>query len=163
VTTSLLLGWVVPIANQEWRTTMFAMFSKNPTARAPVKGIRELTIPELLSEPAHSPRYATAQREIHKRAALAASPITLGAIGWVLWRPRRKRVAVVFIAWVIGAVSFYQLSIIGRGAEDAYSLFAGAGFWLAHLLALAALALYSIYRPKEKGGSKDPPLHSLAP
>jgi hypothetical protein len=146
IASALTVGWIMPIANQQWRTAIFAMLSKNPNAAAPVKGIRELTIPQLLSEPTQSPRYEFVRREIHSRASLALSPITFGAIGWMLWRPRRTRAVVVFLAWVTGGVSFYQLSVIGRGAEDAYSLFAGAGFWLAHLLVLLGLTLYSCTR-----------------
>jgi lipopolysaccharide export LptBFGC system permease protein LptF len=147
LTSVLMLGWVVPIANQQWRTMTYAAISKSPYATAPARGIRELTIPELFFDTSEGPRRQAVQRETHNRAALALSPITLGAMGWILWRPRRRRTSSAFLGWVIGGVSFYQLSVIGRGAEDAYSLFAGAGFWLAHVIAILGLVLYSMYKP----------------
>jgi hypothetical protein len=81
--TTVLGGWIVPAANQQFRLTV-----KADPWHPPARGARELTTTQLLQAPwlarAEGPTRAVAiQRELHNRASLAVLPLVLI---WLRWR-----------------------------------------------------------------------------
>ena len=79
-------GWVVPAANQAWRTNMMPAGMS-----APARGVRELTTMELINDPsrAHArettnagSRAAVIRRELNNRANLALLPALLLWLRW---------------------------------------------------------------------------------
>jgi hypothetical protein len=76
-------GWLVPAANQQFRTTVMSERWLTPT-----RGARELSTTQLLSNPEHAlaegPGFrAAVARELHNRASLALLPLVLI---WLRWR-----------------------------------------------------------------------------
>ncbi len=132
----LLLGWGVSAANQQWRIQMWrAIAADRP---APQKGVRELTIVELITAPALAtaheayPRREMVQREINNRFSLILLPI---AMVWMRWRlldlPRRRVAPLPLGAITVACLAgFVLLRWSDDIVEHALSLEPGAGAWL---------------------------------
>jgi len=129
-------GWVVPAANQVWRTEM----APDP-AYVPPRGVRELTTLELFTDPARATapapftrlgRAGAINREKHNRAVLALLPAVLL---WLRWgqhqRPRRRWYSPLpgSIATVIAFVGFFSLYMASVAIEPKLNLSPGTGLW----------------------------------
>ena len=132
----LLLGWGGSAPNQQWRIHMWrAIAADRP---APQKGVRELTIVELITAPALAtaheayPRREMVQREINNRFSLILLPI---AMVWMRWRllemPRRRFTPLPLTIITVACLGGFVLL---RWSDDiferALSLQPGAGAWL---------------------------------
>jgi hypothetical protein len=142
---ALLLGWGVPMANQVFRET-----AAPEHARPPARGVRELTIAELIVDPALATadepftrfgRRSAIRRELNNRAILAILPAVLL---WVRWsargRPRRRWHSPLptAVATAIAFVGFFTLYPASVVVERNLDLNPGTGLWLP----IAALLLW---------------------
>lgn len=79
VVTTAWVGWVVPAANQEWREWR--------AGSGVVRGLRELTLPELRQ--VRGVEAGAARQELRIRLGVAVTwPVALGVLGWRLGRRR---------------------------------------------------------------------------
>jgi len=153
----LLMGWGVPAANQAWRTAMAPA-----GANAPARGVRELTITELFTDPSlatandgtnASGRAAVIVREINSRLSLVALPVMLL---WLRWRlldlPRRRWSPLPPSVIAIAAfVAFGMLRGSDRIIEDVLALRPGAGPWSPLVIIGLAMVLDTFRRSRVRG------------
>jgi hypothetical protein len=132
-------GWVVPAANQAWRTNL------TPAGMsAPTRGVRELTTMELINDPsrAHASettnaggRAAMIRRELSNRAHLALLPAVLLWLRWgMLNRPRRRWYSPL-PSWLLNPIligTFLVLDVIGVNFARSLAIGAAAGGVAAH-------------------------------
>ena len=137
----LLVGWITPIANQEWRVdTAARMRSRDPSSGAPDRGVRELTLPELASskppdttlEPPH-----TRNHEWHMRLALVTTPVAMMLLGFAAGGHRRATY-VRALTWWVATPALWMMLLWLTSARH----LPAATVWLtpAALLLIAALS-----------------------
>jgi hypothetical protein len=153
-------GVVTPAANQAWRVAT-AQAAGIP---APARGIRELTIYELLTDPSRATadegrtnsygRALAIRRELNNRASLAVLPVCLL---WLRWRlldlPRRRWSPLPPSVIAIAAVAGYiVLRWTERASEDVFGLSRGTGLW-APFAIFAALMWLDQWRRARRAGA----------
>ena len=145
VFSTLLLGWGVPLANQAFREV-----AAPEHARPPARGVRELTIAELMADPARTTSDATftrfggpgaIRRELNNRATLAILPAVLL---WWRWGARERRRQRWYwplptpVATTTALVVFFTLYFASIVIEPNLNLNPGTGLWFP----IAALLLW---------------------
>ena len=142
-------GFVMPEANQQFRLTMVkaqhpAVASWPRSLRPPMRGLRERSTLELLTDPirqepaAAGTRAGSIRRELSNRAVLALMPAIFVWLRWIAHDVRRPRrfwplpIAAMLIVAVIGFFSSYWTGLL---AETAWNLQPGTGYWLPIVIA----------------------------
>ena len=129
----LFSGWVVPASNQAWRV------AASNTASGPPPGIRELSIVELIADPARAEvpnRYTRAggiRRELCTRALLTMLPVLLLWMRWPGAKQLRRRwyaPIAASVATATAAVGFFSLYYLGLNVEPDFNWQPGTGLWL---------------------------------
>jgi hypothetical protein len=127
-------GWLVPAAKQAYRR-----MSAPAAADAPMRGLREFTTIELLSDSsfgspaARFSRAGAIRSELTNRAVLAVLPAVFVWLRWIAHDVRTRRrfwplpAALMTTIAVIGFVASYFTGFL---AEAAWGLSPGTGFWL---------------------------------
>ena len=142
--TILVVGWVVPRANQQFRE-----IAAPADARPPALGVRELTTRELIVDSSgatadarytrHGQRGAI-RRELHNRAVVALLPALLLWLRWgALERPRRAWFSPLpaSLATAITIFGFFILYFASTVIESRTNWQPGTALWLP-LVAMAA-------------------------
>lgn len=110
------MGWIAPASNQAFRETTAHALGYD---QVPLRGDRELTLPELLEHQPPADTWVPLARlrsELHNRAALLTAPLTLTLLGAALARRKvKRRVAYAIGAW-FAAGAFWSL-LVGSGAR----------------------------------------------
>jgi hypothetical protein len=113
LTTLLLLGWLLPEANQAYRETMFALI--NGFEGHLSRGMNELTLGglrELMRDPFVMPLIASRRAfDFHSRLALAFAPLALGLLA-VEVSTVRRRVAGVLTVGVLGFAACFAYYLL---------------------------------------------------
>lgn len=135
--TVLVMGWVVPAANQEFRE-----IAAPDHARPPALGVRELTTRELIADPSpatadapytrHGQRGAV-RRELNNRAVFALLPAVLLWLRWgALERPRKAWFSPLpaSLATVITICGFFTLYFASVAIEHQANWEPGTALWL---------------------------------
>lgn len=127
------IGWVVPASNQVWRVVT------SSTASSPPPGTRELSLGELIADPARAAaphRYTRAgdiRRELSTRALMTVLPVLLLWVRWpaAQW-PRRGWYAPLSATVATGGafVGFFALYYLSLNFEHALAWQPGTGLWL---------------------------------
>ncbi|HEX6216311.1 MAG TPA: hypothetical protein VFZ38_15865 [Vicinamibacterales bacterium] len=142
---ALLLGWGVPMANQ-----VFREIAAPEHARPPARGVRELTIAELIADPARTTSDApftrfgsrgAIRRELNNRATLAILPAVLIWWRWGAHERRRQRWYSPLptpVATATAIAVFFALYFSSVVVEPTLNLNPGTGLWLP----VAALLLW---------------------
>ena len=126
-------GWIVPAANQQFRTTV-----ASDRWQTPARGMRELSTTELLTHPdlAKGPEdpYSRAdalRRELHNRASLALVPAVLM---WLRWRAlNHPSPEWLLPPWLSGTVTigaYFFLRENDARIESMLGLGPGAAAWV---------------------------------
>lgn len=126
----LMMGWVLPIINQQFRE-----IAAPESARPPARGARELTITELIRGTAVVDGRYTRQggagairRELNNRTTIAVLPAVLL---WMHWGAlRRNRRASTVLATVISIAVFFTLYFASPMVEHRLSLGVGTALWM---------------------------------
>lgn len=136
----LTLNWIVPDANQAFRTRVFQRF--NP-GRHIERGANELGLAELRDRlDADDPRRpASAWRNYYLRFALPMAPIAVTVVGLSIVAPRRLRPWQGLAAALLTATGYVACMGIGAGMLPPL-----AGTWLPNVVCLGA-ALLLRHRP----------------
>ena len=142
--TVLVVGWVVPAANRQFRE-----IAAPADARPPALGVRELTTRELIVDPSaatadapytrHGQRGAI-RRELHNRAVVTLLPALLLWLRWgALARPRRAWFSPLpaSLATALTICGFFMLYFASVVIEPTANWQPGTALWLP-LIALAA-------------------------
>lgn len=142
-------GWVMPVANQNYREIVVAaLYRTDRKANVPAKGVRELTFGELgdaiQSEQGSSGRYLAPYRrtERHKRLAIPAACAIFGLLAIGLADMMRARSALV-VTLTATAVAFLYYFLLRLG-EQVLMRFGMAPFvcvWGANLVVASAAAI----------------------
>jgi hypothetical protein len=112
VLTSLCAGWLGPLANQEWRRAI--------SSQRPQPGVREMTLPELISADARRFGDRAVALEWRTRASAAISwPVTLALLGWRLGRRSVHVTTKTMSGWWLAAATFVAVTdplrtVLGR-------------------------------------------------
>jgi hypothetical protein len=142
--TILVVGWIVPAANQQFRE-----IAAPADARPPALGVKELTTRELIVDPSaatadapytrHGHRGAI-RRELHNRAVVSLLPALLLWLRWgALERPRRAWFSPLpaSLATALTICGFFMLYFASVVIEPRANWQPGTALWLP-LIALAA-------------------------
>jgi hypothetical protein len=145
----VFVGWGVPAANQQFRT-----LAAPDAVGVPARGVRELTLSELMTErasPSVDGRYTrngsrgAVRRELNNRMVIAVLP---GLLLWVRWgahQGTRKRwfsPVPVTVETMLTIVTFFMLYLASVVTEPTLGLQPGTGLWIP----LAALFLAGALR-----------------
>ena len=142
---TLLIGWGMPAGNQ-----VFREIAAPEHARPPARGVRELTIAELIVDPALATadepftrfgRRSAIRRELNNRAILAILPAVLLWLRWGARGRQRRRWHSPLptpVATATAIAVFFTLYSAGGAAERSLNLDPGTGLWLP----IAALLLW---------------------
>lgn len=126
-------GWIVPASNQVWRVVT------SSKAGGPPPGIRELSIVELIGDPARAAvpnRYTRAgeiRRELSTRALMTALPVLLLWVRWPAARRTHRRwysPQSATVATGVAVAGFFTLYYLSLNFEHALSWQPGTGLWL---------------------------------
>lgn len=141
------LGWMMPAANQKFRT-----FAAPEWSRPPALGARELTISQLMSVPpptvadamyANNSSRRAVRRELNNRIVLTLLPALLLWVRWAsLARPGSRFVRLPVAAeTALVSITFFGLYLASVRIEPALGLDAGTGLWtpLVALLLIGAV------------------------
>jgi lipopolysaccharide export LptBFGC system permease protein LptF len=150
-------GWVVPAANQAWRVAMTP-----PGTGAPLRGMRELTTWELMSNSDRATVYApgtalasksiSIRRELSARTALLTLPLVLA---WRRWGALSRRTRLwyaplpVSVATIGTIAVFVACSSLGATIERQGAVPFSVAFWLPTLTLIIAGTLGRLARRHE--------------
>ena len=126
----LMIGWVIPISNQQFRN-----IAAPESARPPARSARELTVTELMRGTAVvDGRYTrngspgAIRRELNNRAVIALLPAVLL---WMHWGAlRRNRRASTVLATILSIAVFFTLYFASPMLEHRLSLGVGTALWM---------------------------------
>ena len=114
LTTLLLLGWLLPEANQAFRETMFALINGFEGRLA--RGTNELSLGglrELMRDPFVMPLIASRRAfDFHSRLALAFAPLALGLLALGVSAVRRRAAGVLTVGVLGFAACFVYYELI---------------------------------------------------
>jgi hypothetical protein len=161
-----LNGWITPHANQAFREQAMrrAVEQAGEVAayRAPSRGLRELTLPELFRVHFSTPGLASRQKmneEVHSRVTLPLVPVLLAMMGWGLTRASNSAGAVrLFGWWVFACATFGFARSLGMTLERSWSTPREAAVWLPLVLWSAAIVVLMRTTRIAAGGPEGPPL-----
>ena len=136
----VFIGWAMPIANQAYRESAAPEW-----ARPPLRGVRELTLTELVLHPPlrmqDGSNFKKIRREMHSRLIVAVLPAVLL---WVRWAahasPRRRWLSPLPLAveTTLAFIGFFSLHLGSVAIEPALGLAPGTGMWFAPAALIAA-------------------------
>ena len=143
----VLIGWIVPAANQQFRELAAPEWVRRPVTR----GVHELTTVELFVVPGravvdrriYKEREAAIEQEIHQRAVLSLLPAVLVWLRCAaLSRPRRGRLTPLppAIATIATVLVFFPLYFLSVNIEPVLGIRTGTALWLP----LAGLVAWAI-------------------
>ncbi len=157
----IMLGWVIPAANQAYRVAMLAAQAPEGATLGPIpKGTNELTLRELRQSldaraadvlPAFRGTPHEMALSYYDRWSLAAMPVVVAVLAFALTRPLRRRPLVLGLAGCGAVVGFVAIRLGGffvirtgaraLGLDDVLSAFAIA--WAPNLTFLMVSMLLS--------------------
>jgi hypothetical protein len=111
----VLGGWLVPMANQQWRVEVSARkgyYSNRPVLR----GTRELTLPELAAAgtPTGLLDRAHRDREFHNRLIIITAPIVTTILAFGVARRSRRRLARAAAWWLVTPSIWYATDTMAQ-------------------------------------------------
>ena len=151
----VLLGWGLPAISQQWRAAM-----ATPESPAPERGLRELTIDELVSDPSlwrsgsltfdivgPNQRGREVRRELTQRVSLSLLPLL---IVWIRWRmidiPPRRYAPLPISVCVAMMVAGYTLLLGSGDLFEHVLLLPRVSAWWGPWAALGIIGLIQAFR-----------------